>query len=187
MVPMHVFSTSRLQVHTASLDNIDFYLDLWTCPEVMKFVGFPHGLLISRTEIQALLEKHNDDLPFGSLLVVIQSETQQVIGECKLYRPDPKGISRTDIKLLPPYWGRGYGKELKQALINYLFDHTDCIAVEGTPNIDNIASIKMQEAVGGVRVGENISTFPDSMQDYTTPVHHYIYYVYRPGYQPDEL
>jgi RimJ/RimL family protein N-acetyltransferase len=52
-------------------------------------------------------------------------------------------------------------------------------AVEATPNVDNIASIKMQEAVGAVRVGEAVYTFPESMQAYTVPVHHTIYRLYR--------
>jgi hypothetical protein len=45
--------------------------------------------------------------------------------------------------------------------------------------VANIASIKMQEAVGAVRVGEDTFHFPEAKAAYTTPVHHYIYHVTR--------
>ena len=93
--------------------------------------------------------------------------------------PDEAGISRTDVKLCPEFWGHKYGVEINQALVNYLFSHTDCKAVEGTPNVNNIASIKMQEAVGAIRVGEETYHFPESRADNTAPVHHYIYQVTR--------
>jgi hypothetical protein len=37
----------------------------------------------------------------------------------------------------------------------------------------------MQEAVGGVRVGEAVFEFPDSMRDTTEPVHCFVYHVTR--------
>jgi len=93
--------------------------------------------------------------------------------------PDQEGISRTDVKLLPVCWGHKYGVEIKQALVDYLFLHTSCETVEGTPNVENIASIKMQEAVGAVRVGEDTFQFPQAKAAVTAPIHHYIYHVTR--------
>lgn len=83
------------------------------------------------------------------------------------------------MKLLPAFWGQRYGVEVKQGLLDYLFTHTDCEAVEATPNVANLASIKMQEAVGGVRIDEAIFHFPEAMQRYTVPVHYYTYRVSR--------
>jgi len=92
---------------------------------------------------------------------------------------DEQGIAEPDIKLLPAFWGHRYGLEVWEELVAYLFTRTDCEAVQTTPNVNNAASIKMQEAVGGVRVGEDVYHFPEHMRDYTTPVHCYIYRVYR--------
>ena len=68
--------------------------------------------------------------------------------------------------------------EIKRALLDYLFTHTDCTAVEATPNIQNQASIKMQQAVGGVCVGSGVFEFPETMQA-TQPVEYFVYLVYR--------
>ena len=116
--------------------------------------------------------------------MVVRKTTRQALGECLMGRPDEDGIARTDIKLLPEFWGHGYGLELKRGLLDYLFRHTDSVAVEATPNVQNAASIAMQEAVGGIRIREAVHEFPESTRDYTIPVHHYVYRVERLRWRP---
>jgi len=173
-----VFQTDRLVVRSATEDDDDLLVGLWTNPEVMANVGFPKGLPISREEVRRKIE-HQGESEYDRLLVVVLKDTGQPIGECRMHRPDDEGVARTDVKLLPAFWGNKYGVEVKRALVSHLFTHTDCAAVEGSPNVGNIASISMQEAVGGVRVGEGVHEFPERMRDYTRPVHHYIYRVER--------
>lgn len=149
----------------------------------MANVGFPHGLHITRDEIRTRISKQRDS-EFDRLLVVALKATGQAVGECMMHPPDDKGIASTDVKLLPAFWRNGYGVEVKRGLLAHLFEHTDCVAVEATPNVGNTASIRMQEAVGGVRVGAAVSEFPESMRDFTTPVHYYIYRVERRHWTP---
>jgi RimJ/RimL family protein N-acetyltransferase len=69
---------------------------------------------------------------------------------------------------------------VKRALLDHLFTTPIARVVQATPNVENLASIKMQEAVGGLRVAEETFQFPESMRSRnTTPVHHYIYHVAR--------
>ena len=173
-----VFETDRLIVRTAAEEDVGIFFALWTNPQVMANVGFPDGLPITCEDVREKIEKQGDS-EFGQLLVVVLKATGQVLGECKMHRPNEEGIARTDVKLLPAFWGNRYGVEVKKALLSHLFTHTDCDAVEASPNVDNIAFIKMQEAVGGVRIDEAVYEFPEEMRDYTTPVHHYIYRVER--------
>jgi len=178
-----VFETERLIVRAATVTDIDLFYALWTNPQVMTNVGFPQGLRITRSELKDRLLKQRGS-EFEQLLVIELKVTGQAIGECKLSRPNnEEGIAEPDIKLLPAYWGHKYGLEVWRELVVYQFTHTDCDAIQTTPHVDNIASIKMQEAVGGVRVGEDVYHFPESMRDYTTSVHHYIYRVYRGDWQ----
>lgn len=177
---MTIFETHRLIIRkaVATDEDVDLFFNLWTDPQVMIFVGFPYGLRITRDEIKATIEKE-DETEYDNKLVVELKGSDQRIGECKLGRPDTAGISETDIKLLPQYWGRGYGTEIKRGLVDYLFRNTSCKAVQATPNKRNIASQKMQEAVGGKIVGEGVFHFPDDQKDYTCDVPHYVYHVYR--------
>lgn len=174
-----VFETERLRARTAVVDDADLFLALWTDPRVMTFVGFPHGLPITRDQIVDQLAAQHGRV-FDARLVVELRTSGEPIGECKLGTPNVEGIAETDVKLLPRYWGNRYGVEVKRALVDYLFTHTTCTAVQATPNIHNVASIRMQEAVGGVRVGEGVFTFPADRLAHTCPVPHYVYRVYRP-------
>jgi ribosomal-protein-alanine N-acetyltransferase len=173
-----VFETGRLLIRKAETTekDIEFFYGLWTNPRIMIYVGYPQGLKITRKEIQHNIEKHaNSEL--DSRLVIVLKKSSQIIGECKLGKPDSDGVSITDVKILPEYWGYGYGKEVKKGLVEYLFTHTDCTKIKATPNKNNIASQKMQEAVGAKRTGEGIYHFPENMKDYTTDVPYYVYIV----------
>jgi RimJ/RimL family protein N-acetyltransferase len=177
-----VFETKRITVRLATVEDIEIFYRLWTDPQIMSNVGYPNGLPIHREDIKCQISEGGIS-EFQQLLIVAIKSTGQTIGECKLHWPDRDDIATTDVKLLPEFWGSKYGVEVKHGLLDYLFTHTECLAVDASPNVGNIASIKMQEAVGGVCVGESIYEFPESKREYTTPVHHYIYRVTRENWQ----
>ena len=173
-----IFKTKRLVISLAAVGDAPLFYDLWTDPQVMANVGFPQGLPVTLEEIKTRITGQNQS-PFNQLQVVRLKATDQPIGECHLHPPDQEGIASTDVKLLPEFWGHKYGVEIRRGLLEYLFCHTSCTAVQATPNIANAASIKMQEAVGGMRIGKGVTEFPETMQIYTRPVHYYIYRVDR--------
>lgn len=179
-----ILQTRRLTVRRAlpQKSDIELYYNLWTDPQVMHNVGFPDGLSISREDIDKQLQSQSES-EFDRLLVVELTESAIPIGECKLGAPDSTGIAHTDIKLLPHYWGQGLGSELKPALLEYLFKNTDCKIVQATPNLENTASQKMQEAAGLRRVGQDVYRFPENMRVYTRAVHHYIYQISRADWE----
>lgn len=185
-----IFETTRMLVRKAEpdVDDVELLYELWTDPKVMGFLGYPRGMIINRQEILANIQKSGKSV-FNTYLIVERKLTpdegqpnpEEVlrIGECKLGSPDDFGISETDVKLLPRFWGQGYGTEVKRALVDYLFRHTACHYVQATPAVQNEASIRIQEAIGGKRVGEAVFEFPEMMQDFTAPIHHYIYRIDR--------
>jgi RimJ/RimL family protein N-acetyltransferase len=180
-----VFETERLTVRTATVEDVDLFYALWTDPRVMKNVGFPQGLRITKSELRERLAKQAAS-EFEQLLVIELRGVDEAIGTCHLAAPDEEGIVEPDIKLLPAFWGHKYGVEAWRGLVAYQFTHTDCVAVQATPNVANTASIKMQEATGGVRVGKRVYQFPEYMRAYTVPVHYYIYRVYRADWEQDQ-
>ena len=175
-----IFTTARLRIRKAEPtdDDIEMYFRLWTDGRVMVHVGFPKGIPITIEEIRKRLESESNS-EFNHLLVSERLSDNQRIGECKLGLPDENNIAETDVKLLPEFWGHAYGVEVKRGLLDYLFKHTDCIAVNATPNVKNIPSIRMQESVGGVRIDEGVYEFPEDMRAFTQTVHCYVYQVTR--------
>ena len=176
----NIFTTKRLAVQTATIEDTHLYYSLWTNPEVMRSVGFPQGFPITQDEVKEKLRAQPTGV-FEQHLVVRLKRTNKAIGECKIHLPDKDGVVETGIKLLPAYWGHKYGVEIKRGLLTFLFTQTDCVAVQAKPNIDNIASIKMQNAVRAVREGEQTFEFPESMRQYTQSksMRYHIYRVYR--------
>ena len=173
-----ISKTPRLILRLATPGDALFICRLWNDPRVMSFVGFPSGLSETEENMRANIKKRGDS-EFRQLLIIALKENNQTIGQCKMELPNLDGISETDVKLLPEFWGQHYGVEIKRALLDYLFAHTDCRVVQATPNVSNTASIRMQEAVGGVRVDEGLSEFPESMRSHTVPVHYFVYQVAR--------
>lgn len=182
-----VLHTERLTIRMAATNSpdIDLIFELWTDPRVMAPVGFPEGLPISKEEISALLTKKSTS-ELSALLIVELTDESTPIGQCKLGIPDDQGVSETDIKLRPKFWNQGFGTEIKRALVNYLFTHSNCQAIRATPNRNNIASQKMQEAVGGHKVGEGVCVFPEHIRAYTVDVPHFIYMIYREDWQREQ-
>lgn len=176
-----VFETERCIVRLAVESDLGFYMALWTNPDVMRHLGFPQGIPVTPEEMRATLIRQGET-EFDRLLVIELKATGQPIGECKLSRPED-GVSEPDIKLLPVYWGQGYGTEVWQGIVSYQFRNTDCEAIVTSPNVANAAAIRLYEAAGAVRVGESVYAFPEAMRDFTTPVHSYTYRLSRLDWQ----
>lgn len=181
----HIIETERLIIRKAEPTEADvqFYYSIWTNGEIMKNVGFPKGLKTSPEFIRERIESDAKRDQYNTLLLVRLKGSDTIVGECKLGPPDEEGIAGTDVKLHPDHWGNKYGIEIKQALVDYLFTNTVCIAVEATPNVANIASQKMQEAVGGKRIREEVCTPPAHLADVTCEFRLYIYHVTREDWE----
>jgi len=180
--PRHRLETGRLLVRRAAEEDADLFLALWTDPRIMASVGFPEGLRIDAEKMRDRIRLQGDGL-LEVLLVVVEKATGKPIGECFMHGPDEAGVAGTDVKLLPAFQGKGYGTEVKRALLSFLFTTTDSIAVEATPNVGNEASIRMQEAVGGVRTGEGTFESPPGGRDVTHAVRHFVYRVTREAWK----
>jgi len=176
---MIIFSTRRLNVRRAMKleKDVDILFQLWNSPDVMKNVGFPSGLAISKNEITEKLEMESGS--FEDAILLAETSRGDLIGQCKIGKPDKSGISDFDIKLLPAHWGLGYGVELLGGLISHTFLHTSAKSVRGTPNRENTASIRMQERCGLKLSGEGTYEFPASMREHTRPVHYRTYLMSR--------
>ncbi|MDD3803617.1 MAG: GNAT family N-acetyltransferase [bacterium] len=174
--------TSRLSVRKMKpcSADADFISSLWQNGDVMKFVGFPEGIKESPENIIRITKER---IKKGTEHHLIIERKGKSIGEA-LIRYDKKDkFAETDVKLLPKYQGRGYGIEVKRVLLMWIFKNTDARGVKATPNVKNIASIMMQEGVGGKRIKRIRYEFPKNMSSFTIPVESYLYIVYRRNWE----
>jgi len=166
------FATRRLIVRPAAEDDAAFIAGLWSDPRVTRFVGFPHGIPSALDDVPRRIRR---GVGLTALWVALDAAGREPIGQCLLGAPDAEGVAEPDIKLAPAFWGQGYGKELWAAIVDQVFLRSACAAVRGTPNVANVASIRMQKAAGMRRVGRGVSEFPVAMRAYAEPVTYYVY------------
>jgi RimJ/RimL family protein N-acetyltransferase len=181
--PSFIFETARLAVREAGLQDTSFIQALWNDPAVMTPVGFPEGLRLSEEDVARQIERAQGSL--RALLIAVEKVRHVLVGQCMLGLPNRDGIAEPDIKLHPAFWGKGYGTELWAGLIDRLFETTGCATVQGTPNVENEASIRMQERCGMRRIREGVFKFPPEMQATTRPVRHFVYQLERAQWKRD--
>lgn len=174
---MIVLRTDRLVVRTAEPADADFVAALWNDPDVMRYVGFPEGLGTAAREVLARIDSPADGV-FGRILIITLKDGT-AIGNAHIGRVDDDGITETDVKLDPAFWGYGFGREVKHGLVEYIFANTCACAVQATPNRRNKASIRMQEHVGAEPVGEGTFVFPEDKRGNTCPVEYIVYRIRR--------
>lgn len=157
-----LFQSNRLYIRQAEPNNKDIKIlvKLHNNPLVMKYVGFPKGLnsTIKKETISTEKTLNTDD---ARLLVFLKDNPDTCIGSCKIGTPDEEGYCNIDYKLFSEFWGKGYGKELIKELARYIFEVKNYNKIKITPNKLNIASQKIFESIGGIRVGENYYKMPE--------------------------
>jgi len=107
---------------------------------------------VFRTYFQGALES-------GGAFVIIERETQQIIGSTRFYGYDPE---KSEIEigwtfLARKYWGGRYNAEMKRLLLNHAFKFVrNVVFFVGE---DNVRSQKAMEKVGAIKVGTTIREY----------------------------
>jgi radical SAM protein with 4Fe4S-binding SPASM domain len=140
------------------LKDADFLKKLWGDPNVMKFVGFPKGMPVSREKVNDWIIGWQDR---DRLRLIIQNaQNNKPIGEIG-YRVDGKfpfghteKVFALDIKIAPYYWGKGIAKKSLAKFIDILSAGGHRIIFQVTPNILNAKAINLYRSLGFNRIGD---------------------------------
>jgi N-acetyltransferase len=98
-------------------------------------------------------------LESGGAFVIIDRQTQRIIGSTRFYGYDPK---KSEIEigwtfLARKYWGGRYNAELKRLLLNHAFKFVENVVF--FVGEDNVRSQKAMEKVGAVKAGTATRTY----------------------------
>ena len=98
-------------------------------------------------------------LESGGAFVIIDRQTQQVIGSTRFYGYDPE---KSEIEigwtfLTRKYWGGRYNAEMKQLLLNHAFKFVESVVF--LVGEDNVRSQKAMEKLGAIKVGMVTRTY----------------------------
>jgi|GEM_PF-942900 len=141
-----VFTVSeKIMFCRVSKEKHEKFESLWENGDVMKNAGYPNGLGWNRRQYDDFWGNLNRR---NFMLFSIENGNGEFMGEAKLSFPDGKNICSHDVKLLPAFQGKGFGKEAWLSLLELSRRRWPNAEFSVTPAADNHAAIKMYEALG---------------------------------------
>jgi ribosomal-protein-alanine N-acetyltransferase len=94
-----------------------------------------------------------DEEPYG-IWVVIERETNSVVGDIGFLGPPADGVVEVGFSVLPDRRRRGYATEAAQSLVAWALGQPDVRRVVARCDVDNAGSIGVLERVGFTRIRE---------------------------------
>ena len=92
------------------------------------------------------------------------------MGEAKLSFPDDDNFCGHDVKLLPEYQGKGYGREAWRLLMELSRRRWPDSIMSVTPSVENAAAIELYKSLGFEFDGEQREWIPSSESPAAVPV-----------------
>ena len=143
-----ILETERLLLRRQQVSDITPLVDLWTDPEVTRYMGSPRD----RDWIQSEFEETAQS-PYAEhfdLWPVIEKETVHLVGHCGLLEKEVEGRPEIELVyvLVSSVWGKGYATEMAQAIKRFAFEAMDVKRLIALIEPENEASERVAIKVG---------------------------------------
>ena len=121
-----MLETKRLLLRNITPADAEFLIDLWTDPDVTKYMGGPRNRKNMISDI-----KENIRNPYAEefdLWILTDKATQHPVGHCGLLKKDVDGVAEVEVIYVigKEFQGNGYATEIVNALISYAFYEKKC-------------------------------------------------------------
>jgi RimJ/RimL family protein N-acetyltransferase len=152
-----IFQTARLMIRKFRPDDLTGLIDLFTDPEVMKYIGPRRAM--RESEIQDWLSDklHRQDHELTRYAVALKT-TDELIGVAGIQGEDD--IQDFGYYFRRSYWGKGYAQEACSAIIRYIENNLQIqeyqifIADDHVNSIRTINKLGMQAVKGITKSSE---------------------------------
>ena len=142
-----VLTTARLVLRPTSLDDVDALHQLWTDPDVRRYLW--DDVIISRERAEETVREMLASVAGQlGLWVAMERESNELAGFCALIRREGEEDPELMYGLTPRFWGRGLATEASHALLTYAFGTLECSRVTAATDVPNAASVKVMERLG---------------------------------------
>ena len=143
-----ILETERLILRLQQVADIDALIDLWSDPEVTRFMGGPR----ERDWLQTVLEEtaQAPDAERYDLWPLIEKISGKVIGDCGLLEKEVEGKAEIELNYIfaVSAWGKGYATEIGTALIQHAFEELRIERLIALIEPENAASERVARKVG---------------------------------------
>ena len=147
---MIILETPRLILRHQVLDDLDSLFELYSDPDVIKYIpDAPRSLHETREELEWHMHGHPRHPELG-LWATIHKDSGKFIGRSGLLPWTIDGKQEVEVAYLlgRQYWGQGLGSEIAQAILDYGFNKLHLSRLICLIDAENLASIKVAEKIG---------------------------------------
>ncbi|MBB4826062.1 ribosomal-protein-alanine N-acetyltransferase [Sporosarcina luteola] len=136
--------TERLVLRKMKLSDSDCLFDIWSDPEVTKFMNInsfaDKKQAIDMIEFLDKLSLDNKAIRYS----IIELESNSIIGTCGYNSVDfSNAKAEIGYDLSKSYWGKGYATEAVRSLLDYAFNTLKFNRIEAKVQPENKSSIKV--------------------------------------------
>jgi ribosomal-protein-alanine N-acetyltransferase len=143
-----IITTSRLILRYQRKSDIKFLVYLWMDEEMTKYTGGPRAKLDLIEEFRNIAEDP-EKIEYDLWPVELKS-THELIGHAGFIPKEIKGKEYIEVNYYIDKikWGKGYAKEISEALIDYAFTKKKFDKVIAIINLENEASKAVAKSIG---------------------------------------
>lgn len=146
-----MLETERLVLREITSDDLQWYFEHFSTPEIVEGQGFPppENLSAAKEELERYvlgLFKEGTGFRWG---ITLKGQSK-LIGSCGFYKWDKELGKRAEIgyDLNPKYWGKGIMREALDAMIEFGFEKMGLNRIEVLIMTTNDRSVKLIESLG---------------------------------------
>jgi RimJ/RimL family protein N-acetyltransferase len=139
--------TKDLVLRKASMKDLNhMYKNIWSQEESAKYMLWQPTKNIEEAEerMKRTIEFQKDKIAY----LVYEKMSGEAIGFAGMKEIEDRVYEDSGIAVGPKFVGRGYGKQILMALVEYCFEELGAIKIIYSCRSENIASKKLQQACG---------------------------------------
>ena len=143
---MTIFNTTKLQVQKIKETDETLFMELLSAPEIINPV--PQSSM-TQDEILTMFKEalsNNQNVKEKERVVwrIYELDSTELIGLCGIITND-ENQREIAYRYRKKYWGKGYGTEVAQGLIDYAFKVVKLELLAADANVNNMGSVKILE------------------------------------------
>ena len=153
-------SSPRLALRPAQQGDLETLHRLWTTPSVRRFLF--DGRTLAEDEVRGFVSRSEASFRargFGLWLGFERGEPSPVAFAALVERPEPDAAPSLLYGVCGESEGRGLATEAARAVLDHAFGALGLPRVHADVDAPNVASVRVLEKVGMVRVGERTGAF----------------------------
>ena len=161
---MKNYQTERLILKPASVDDADFFLELYNMPKFIQFIGDRNIRTKQDAEnyIQNRFLPQIEKLGFGNYVVILK-ENNKKIGAVGIFERDGLEVLDIGFSFFEEFEGKGYAYESAMKIKEIAKDEFNISKISAITTKDNISSQKLIEKLG--LKFQNYVTLPDETEE----------------------